>query len=226
MNNQAVARHGAEAETLLFLNNDTEALAPGWLARLRSLAARPEVGAVGTLLLYPDRRIQHAGVVLGFDGSATHAHAMRHAYDSSGARLHGPNREFTALREVTGGFDEALPIGFNDTDLCLRLRARGLMILQDGQTVLLHHESRTRKPAGQWLHAADTALFQSRWAAEIQRGDPFYNPNLRLNVLANELRPDCLPGGALRLSAPSAPTPPGAAPAAAARPASAAPRRQ
>jgi GT2 family glycosyltransferase len=242
MNNQAVARYGAEAETLLFLNNDTEALAPGWLSRLRSLAARPDVGAVGTLLLYPDRRIQHAGVVLGFDGSATHAHAMRHAHDATGARLHGPHRDYTSLRDVTavtaacmmlraelfrdaGGFDESLPIGFNDTDLCLRLRAQGYRILQDGQTILLHHESRTRKPAGQWLHAADTALFQSRWAAEIQAGDPFYNPNLRLDVLANELRPDCLPGGPPRLSAPSAPTPPGATPAAAAKPASAAPRR-
>jgi GT2 family glycosyltransferase len=242
MNNLAVARHGAEAETVLFLNNDTEALAPGWLSRLRSLAARPDVGAVGTLLLYPDRRIQHAGVVLGFDGSATHAHAMRHAHDASGIRLHGPHRDYTSLRDVTAvtaacmmmraelfrdadGFDEALPIGFNDTDLCLRLRAQGYRILQDGQTILLHHESRTRKPAGQWLHAADTALFQSRWAAEIQAGDPFYNPNLRLDVLANELRPDCLPGGPPRLSAPSAPTPPGATPAAAAKPASAAPRR-
>ena len=216
MNNAAVARHGAEAETLLFLNNDTEALAPGWLARLRSLAARPDVGAVGTMLLYPDRRIQHAGVVLGFDGSATHAHAMRHAHAPDGTRLHGPNRDYTALREVTavtaacmmlraevfreaGGFDEALPIGFNDTDLCLRLRAQGYRILQDGQTILLHHESRTRKPAGQWLHAADTALFQSRWAAEIHAGDPFYNPNLRLDVLVGELRPDCLPGGPPRL---------------------------
>jgi GT2 family glycosyltransferase len=242
MNNQAVARYGAEAETLLFLNNDTEALAPGWLSRLRSLAARPDVGAVGTLLLYPDRRIQHAGVVLGFDGSATHAHAMRHAHDATGARLHGPHRDYTSLRDVTavtaacmmlraelfrdaGGFDESLPIGFNDTDLCLRLRAQGYRILQDGQTILLHHESRTRKPAGQWLHAADTTLFKSRWAAEIQAGDPFYNPNLRLDVLANELRPDCLPGGPPRLSAPSAPTPPGATPAAAAKPASAAPRR-
>jgi GT2 family glycosyltransferase len=243
MNNQAVARHGAEAETLLFLNNDTEALAPGWLTRLRSLAARPDVGAVGALLLYPDRRIQHAGVVLGFDGSATHAHAMRHAFAADGTRLHGPNRDFTALREVTavtaacmmmrtqlfrgaGGFDEALPIGFNDTDLCLRLRARGTRILQDGQTVLLHHESRTRKPAGQWLHAADTARFQSRWAHEIRRGDPFYNPNLRLDSLVGELRPDCLPGGPPRISSLAAPTPPGAAPAAAATPASAAPRRR
>ena len=127
---------------------------------------------------------------------------------------------------AAGGFDEALPIGFNDTDLCLRLRAQGFRILQDGQTILLHHESRTRKPAGQGLHAADTALFQSRWAAELQRGDPVYNPNLRLNVLANELRPDCLPGGPPRLSRPSAPTPPGAAPEAATKPASAARRRR
>lgn len=248
MNNLAVARHGAEAETLLFLNNDTQALHPGWLARLRSLAVRPDVGAVGALLLYPDRRIQHAGVVLGFDGSATHAHALRHAEAANGTRRHGPQRDYTALREVTavtaacmmlraevfraaGGFDEALPVGFNDTDLCLRLRARGHRILQDGQTVLLHHESRTRKPAGQWLHAADTALFQTRWAHEIRQGDPFYNPNLRLDALVNELRPDCLPGGPPRLgtpslSAPSAPTPPGAAPATPATPASAAPRRR
>jgi GT2 family glycosyltransferase len=244
MNNQAVSRHGAGAETLLFLNNDTEALHPGWLARMRSLAARADVGAVGALLLYPDRRIQHAGVVLGFDGSATHAHALRHAQAPDGT----PRPECAALREVTavtaacmmlraeafreaGGFDESLPVGFNDTDLCLRLRARGYRILQDGQTILLHHESRTRKPAGQWLHAADTALFQSRWAQAIRQGDPFYNPNLRLEALVHELRPDCLPGGPPRLSIPglsrpAAPTPPDAAPAAPRTPASAAPRRR
>ena len=66
-----MARFGEEAETLLFLNNDTEAIEAGWLERMRSLAVRADVGAVGALLLYGDRRVQHAGVVLGFDGSAT-----------------------------------------------------------------------------------------------------------------------------------------------------------
>lgn len=242
LNNQAVARHGEGAETILFLNNDTEALAPGWLSRLRSLAARPDVGAVGALLLYDDRRVQHAGVVLGYDGSATHAHALK----LSDPRIHP---ELATLREVTavtaacmmlrreaftevGGFDEAFPIGFNDTDLCLRLRARGLRILQDNTTILLHHESRTRRPAGQWLHPADTALFQSRHAGPIQAGDAFYNPNLRLDVQAHEPRPDCLPGGPPRITHPrlsdraSAPTPPGATPAVPPTPASASPPRR
>ena len=243
MNNQAVARHGAGAETLLFLNNDTEAIAPGWLARLRSLAIRADVGAVGALLLYDDRRVQHAGVVLGYDGSATHAHTLVHADRPDGTRAPGYDGQLTALREVSavtaacmmtrhdaftraGGFDEALPIGFNDTDLCLRLRALGYRILQDGQTVLYHHESRTRRSAGQWLHPADTALFCARHADLIRAGDPFYNPNLRLDVQDHELRPDCLPGGAPRLSFPGGPTTAGAVPTARPTPTSKPPRRR
>jgi GT2 family glycosyltransferase len=237
MNNQAVARYGAEAETLLFLNNDTEALAPGWLARMRGLAARPDVGAVGALLLYGDRRVQHAGVVIGYDGSATHAHAMK----LSDPAIHPELAELREMSAVTaacmmtrreaflsvGGFDEAFPVGFNDTDLCLRLRAAGLRILQDNGTVLLHHESRTRRATGQWLHPPDTALFQARHAALIRAGDPFYNPNLRLDVRDHEPRPDCLPGGAARLTFPGCgPIPPGAGPAAAVTPASAARRRR
>jgi GT2 family glycosyltransferase len=253
MNNLAVARHGAGAETILFLNNDTEALAPFWLARLRSLAVRPDVGAAGALLLYGDGRVQHAGVVLGFDGTATHAHAHARAFLPDGTRNPGHQGQLTALREVSavtaacmitrrevfesvGGFDEALPIGFNDTDYCLRLRARGWRILQDGQTLLHHHESRSRKPAGIWLHPEDNALFRTRHAALIAAGDPFYNPNLRLDVQDHELRPDCLPGGIPRITRPAATAPraaaaspappPGAAPAAAARTRSAAPRRR
>lgn len=237
MNNQAVARHGEGAETILFLNNDTEALAPGWLPRMRSLAARPDVGAVGALLLYEDRRVQHAGVILGYDGSATHAHALK----LSDPQIHpdlATMREVTAVtaaclmtRRATfaqiGGFDEAFPIGFNDTDFCLRLRAAGYRILQDNTTILLHHESRTRRPAGQWLHPPDTALFQSRHAALIRAGDPFYNPNLRLSVQAHEPRPDCFPGGPPHLTFPApAPTPPGATPAKPPKPPSATPPRR
>ena len=133
--------------------------------------------------------------------------------------------------EAVGGFDEALPIGFNDTDLCLRVRARGYRILQDGQTVLYHHESRTRRMTGQWLHPPDAALFKARHAALIRAGDPFYNPNLRLDVQAYELRPDCLPGGAPRLSFPFAAAgggraAPGAGPAAGGIPGSAGRRRR
>ncbi len=248
MNNLAVARFGAEAETLLLLNNDTEAIGAGWLERMRSLAVRADVGAGGALLLYGDNRVQHAGVVLGYDGSATHAHAYVRAFGADGRRVAGYDGQLTALREVSavtaacmvmrrdvfeqvGGFDAALPIGFNDTDLCLRLRALGYRILQDGQTVLYHHESRTRKITGQWLHPPDTALFHARYAELIAAGDPFYNPNLRLDVQAYELRPDCLPGGAPRLTFPSAflpsgPSAPDAGPGGAGTPGSAGRRRR
>jgi GT2 family glycosyltransferase len=216
MNNLAVARFGGEAESLLFLNNDTEAIEAGWLGRMRSLAARAEVGAVGALLLYGDRRVQHAGVVLGYDGSATHAHALAVA-DGADGRVPGYLGQLVALREMSavtaacmmvrrgvfegvGGFDEALPIGFNDTDLCLRLRGAGYRILQDGRSVLFHHESRTRHLTGQWLHPPDTARFQARWAAAIAAGDPFYNPNLRLSVRDHAAREDCLPGGRARVT--------------------------
>lgn len=219
MNNLAVAAYGADAETLLFLNNDVEAIGEGWLERMASLAVRPDVGAVGALLLYGDRRVQHAGVVIGFDGSATHAHTLVAAYRADGSRNPGYGGQLTALREVSavtgacmmlrrevfeqaGGFDETLPIGFNDTDLCLRLRARGLRILQDGQTVLYHHESRTRRLFGQILHPADTTLFQARYAQLIRAGDPFYSPHLRLEVQDHELRPDCAKAVAPRVVSP------------------------
>ena len=248
MNNLAVARYGAEAETLLFLNNDTEAIAAGWLERMRGLAVRVDVGAVGALLLYGDKRVQHGGVVLGFDGSASHAHRLVRAYGDDGGRVAGYDGQLVALREVSavtaacmmmrrgvfeqvGGFDAALPIGFNDTDLCLRVRAAGYRVLQDGQTVLYHHESRTRHLTGQWLHPPDTALFQARYADLIRAGDPFYNPNLRLDVQDHELRPDCLRGGAVRLTFPLAGPgvgrrAPGAGPAAPGTPGSAGRRRQ
>ncbi|HEX3946966.1 MAG TPA: glycosyltransferase, partial [Acidimicrobiales bacterium] len=60
----------ARGQVLLFLNNDIEAAQPGWLEALVAQALRPEVGAVGARLLYPGRRVQHAGLVVGLGGAA------------------------------------------------------------------------------------------------------------------------------------------------------------
>ena len=73
MNNAAVAAHGTDVDFILFLNNDIEATQEGFLARMRNLAARRDVGAVGALLMYADKTVQHAGVILGFNDSAEHA---------------------------------------------------------------------------------------------------------------------------------------------------------
>lgn len=192
MNNEAVRLHARGDERLLFLNNDVEAMEAGWVERLASLVARPEVGVAGATLLYPDRRIQHAGVALGLGGYAEHIEKFA-PFEVRGARNSGPDcglvvtREYSAVtaacmmmrREVfdeVGGFDESFEVGFNDTDLCLRVGAAGYRILNDGQTVLLHHESATRRASGQVLHPADAARLAERWGEMLSAGDPFYNP--------------------------------------------------
>ena len=196
MNNVAVAQHGADCEFVLFLNNDIEAITDGWLDRMRSLANRVEVGAVGALLLYPDKRVQHAGVILGFNGSAEATFKFEFAYlDDKGTRNLGYNCSLTSVRDYSavtaaclmmrrsvfedlGGFDEKLVVGFNDVDLCLRVREMGLKVLYDGATVLFHYESATRSQTKQVMHPEDTELMLERHAGILRDGDPFYNPNL------------------------------------------------
>jgi len=208
MNNMAVRAHGEGAEFVLFLNNDVEALHDGWLDRMRRLAARKDVGCVGALLLYADRRVQHAGVILGFNGSADHALKFNDAYlNGTGKRSLGYNCSLTSVRdfsavtaacmmmrreafEAVGGFDEDFAIGFNDTDLCLRLRERGLKVLYDGGTVLFHYESATRSDTKQVMHPEDTKRLLTRWSGVLDAGDPFYSPLLSDKIQDHVLRED------------------------------------
>ena len=202
MNNLAVKTHGGNARYLLLLNNDVEAIQPGWIARLRSLAARPEVGAVGPLLLYGDDRVQHAGVIVGFSGAADHAMKFQDAYigdrdvrQGKGDRHPGYNCNLTTVRDYSavtaaclmvsrrawdavGGFDEGFVIGFNDTDLCLRIREAGYKVLYDGFTVLYHYESATRTQSAEVDHPGDDTRLRTLWTRYFTRGDPFYNPLL------------------------------------------------
>ena len=208
INNEAVRQHGDGCEFVLFLNNDIEAITDGWLDRMRRLANRADVGAVGALLLYPDKRIQHAGVILGFNGSAEATFKFEFAYlDDKGTRNLGYNCSLTSVRDYSavtaaclmmrksvfeelGGFDEQLVVGFNDVDLCLRVREAGLKVLYDGATVLFHYESATRSQTKQVMHPEDTTRMLSRHAAILRDGDPFYNPNLSNVTQDHVLRED------------------------------------
>jgi len=211
MNNQAAARHGKDCEFLLFLNNDIEATQDGFLDRLRRLANRPDVGAVGPLLMYADKTVQHAGVILGFNHSAEHALKFQPAWlNDKGRRNLGYNCALSSTRDYSavtaacimlrravfnevGGFDEDFSIGFNDTDLCLRIGARGYRILYDGSTILYHYESATRSQTQQVFHPKDTERMITRWGDFLHAGDPFYNPNLSLRTQDHVPRedPDC-----------------------------------
>lgn len=199
MNNVAAARYGKDYDFVLFMNNDVEATHCGWLERLMSLAARPDVGAVGPALLFSDRRIQHAGVIIGYSDAAEHVGKFVGFEDETGARTLGANCTLSSVRDfsaVTGaclmmrmevfreldGYREEFAVAFNDTDLCLRARAKGYRVLYDGHTSLYHHESATRAHTNDLVHPKDTLLFQQTWQHLMGGHDPFYHPTLSLTV--------------------------------------------
>jgi O-antigen biosynthesis protein len=183
MNNFAVRQ--AHGEQLLFLNDDVVVISQDWLTAMLEHAERPEVGAVGARLLYEDGRIQHAGVVVGINQGAANAFRRR-AGEATSPRLADLVREVSAVtgacmmvrRQVfddVGGFDEKLPVIFNDVDLCLRIRRNGYAVLYTPHAQLYHYEGSTR---GRRDPKEDRQVFQERWAQLLASGDPYYNPNL------------------------------------------------
>lgn len=193
INNFAVAE--APSEVVALLNNDIEIITPDWLERMVAQAMRPDVGAVGAMLYYPDDTVQHAGVTVGLGGVAGHAlsGAPRGSEGYMGRmRLTAQSTAVTAACLVVrrhawdevGGLDEGLPVAFNDVDFCLRLAARGYRNLWVADAELYHHESATRgyedTPEKQRRFQGEVAFMEARWGGRLQR-DPSYNPNLALS---------------------------------------------
>lgn len=163
----------ARGEMLMLLNNDTE-VAPDWLDRLDAVfSAHPRTGVAGARLLYPNGRIQHAGVV--FDAHRSPVHIYRNLPADFAPALERRRYRVvtgacmlmpTALYRSLGGFDEAYRNGFEDVDLCLRLEAAGHEVWYEPASTVVHHESQT---AGRKLHEMDNhALFMSRWGDRIE----------------------------------------------------------
>lgn len=195
INNFAAAQ--AVGEHLLLLNNDIVIITPDWLEALLEHSQRPEVGAVGAKLYYPDDTVQHGGVILGIGGIAGHAHKYIQRHDPGYfSRLHLTQNlsAVTAaclmvkksLYEAINGLDEKhLAVAFNDVDFCLRLRERGYLNVFTPYCELYHHESKTRgyedTPQKQQRFAREVAYMRKRHAAVLASGDPYYNPNLPLD---------------------------------------------
>jgi GT2 family glycosyltransferase len=188
----------ASGEVLVLLNNDTYVIAPGWLDELAALASLPDVGAVGAKLLYPDGRLQHAGVVAGLFGSCGHFyrrlpadHVDRLGRLQAVHELSAVTAACLAVRrqvwDRAGGFDESFAVDYNDIDFCLRLRRLGLRNLWTPHAVLGHEESasRGRGRVDRALFLAEARRFAERWRQEIQ-GDPYFHPALSL-IAAREM---------------------------------------
>lgn len=153
-----LCNEGARAATgrfLLFLNNDTEVLAPDWLERLLRVACLSNVGVVGATLFYPDRTIQHAGLFPRDNDR------WIHVYRGLPADAIGDQGELARVRTVPavtgacmllsrevfdllGGFDERLPVTYGDVDLCCRARQMGRLVVVTPHARLLHFEAITR----------------------------------------------------------------------------------
>ncbi len=184
----------ANGKLLCFLNDDTTVITPEWLTRLVARASRPGVAGAGPMLRYPDDTIQHAGVILGLSGVAGHACQglrMGEAGYLDRALLEQDVSCLTAACLVmrkdvfmgVGSFDEALPVAFNDVDLCARVRLAQWRLIWTPAAELYHHEStsvgRHNAPqrAQEFAHAV--GLMRERWGPVLD-ADPYYNPNLSL----------------------------------------------
>jgi glycosyltransferase involved in cell wall biosynthesis len=183
----------ARGEILALVNNDIETEKSDWLREMVSHAVRPEVGAVGARLWYPDGRLQHAGVVLGLHGVAGHAFqrfppqpvALMNRTFILSQNYSAVTAACMVLRKTifddVGGFDENLPNNFNDVDFCLRLRERRWQIIWTPYADLIHQESASRgRDSGSAERAQllrEMAYMQEKWSEQL-RNDPFYSPNL------------------------------------------------
>jgi O-antigen biosynthesis protein len=184
VNNSAVS--AVETPYVVLLNDDITVIAPDWIEAMLEHAQRPEVGVVGAKLLYPDRTVQHAGVIMGPYRNS--GHAFKHFSDDDPGyfSLARSIRNCSAVTfacammrrsvfEEVGGLDARnLAVAYNDVDMCLRIRERGYWVIYTPYALLFHHESATRN-----MHSnpGEADYLERRWA-DVIRHDPFYNPNL------------------------------------------------
>lgn len=197
MNN--LAARSARGEYLLLLNNDTAALHDDWLDEMVAHAVRPDVGVVGAKLLFPDGKIQHAGVILGVRGPAEHPFLGRSAQDRGYFGRAQLVQDLSAVTgacllvrksvfEQLGGLDEqAFKVSYNDIDLCLRVRAAGLRVVFTPFALLMHEGSASQKgkveekpdEVKQRRFAAERESMYDKWLPLLAR-DPAYNRHLSL----------------------------------------------
>jgi GT2 family glycosyltransferase len=199
LNNRAVET--CKSPLLLFLNDDTEGIAEGWLEAMVEMAVRPEVGAVGAKLLYPNGLVQHAGVTMGLAEICGHSFKGlegngRYYYDFPDLirNVSAVTAACVMIRaevfRAVNGFDEAMfPIAYNDIDLMLRIGAAGYRVIYTPHALLYHFEALSKSGGDLHPHPGETVALKTRWRDVIAQ-DPFYNPNLTRDIENWSLRWD------------------------------------
>jgi O-antigen biosynthesis protein len=179
-------RSQVDAQYLLMINNDIVTTTPDWIEALLEHAQRPEVGAVGARLVYPDGTTQHEGIGLGnicMASTAVNLDAgwMGRVVRDVSAVTGACQMVRSSVFDEVGGYDEAMPLAYNDVDFCLRVRATGRLVVYTPHAQLSHREGASR---GRTHQLADEELFWRRWGREGGIADPYISPHLRsLNPL-------------------------------------------
>jgi O-antigen biosynthesis protein len=194
MNNMAVAE--AAGEYIVCLNNDIQIIQGSWLERLLSHAQRPEVGIVGARLLTSDKRIQHAGVILGLDGIAGHAFSGQSIEDEGYMKRAQVDMNYSAVTaaclmvkksiyDEVGGYDEVnFTVQYNDVDFNLKVREKGYKIVYTPYATAIHYGSVSQITYNEHKKVArdtqEKRVMLEKWLPELI-SDPAYNVNLSLS---------------------------------------------
>ena len=188
----------AKGEHILLLNNDTEVITVNWIEEMLMYSQRSDVACVGAKLYYPDKTIQHAGVVLGLGAHRTagHSHYMQHRENLGymGRLCYAQNVSAVtgaclmvkkSLFDEVGGLGEDFAISLNDVDFCIRLRQKGLLNVFTPFAELYHYESASRGSDMSGDNAErynkESEYFRNKWKEVLDAGDPYYNPNFSLD---------------------------------------------
>ena len=198
-NYSAINNYGfsyAKGEHIILLNNDIEVITPDWIQEMLMFSQQKEIGCVGAMLYYPSNKIQHAGLILGIGGVASHSHKYFARND------YGYNSRLCMAQNVIGntaacvmikssiykelnGLDESFEVAFNDVDFCMRIHKAGYHNIWTPFAELYHYESESRgaedTPEKVARFNGEVKRFQTRWEKELLDGDPYYNPNLTLD---------------------------------------------
>ena len=202
-NYSAINNYGVKHATgdyYLMLNNDIEVISPTWMSEMLGYCQRRDVGIVGAKLYYADNTVQHAGVVVGVGGFAGHI-LTRHRRGENGyfgrlVTIQDTSAVTAACLmikrstfEQIGGFDEEFVVALNDIDLCLKVRDQGELVVFNPYAELYHYESKSRgfedTPEKKARFKKEIKRFRTKWSDVLEKGDPYYNPNLTL------VRGDC-----------------------------------
>lgn len=186
----------SDGDYVVQLNNDTELRTPNWLEEMLMYAQREDVGAVGVELFYPDNTIQHAGIIIGIGGVAGHVFRNIpkgiHGYFSKDAMIQNLSAVTAAcimsrreIYEEVDYMDEKLEVAFNDVDFCLKIREKGKLIVYNPYVQFTHYESKSRgfedTPEKKKRFDGEVKRFHDKWQTVLDKGDPYYNINLRLD---------------------------------------------